>query len=299
MGKWEVIFVLDQSYDDSLQVLRSILLSDTCMGSSLVRARVLIQPTSIFETSSDNLGFTLADKSALFIIEIQSDMFIGETGWNRDMARPLLQYGDIFAVSGRCGHVPSLSRANRNKTTRQWLGSYSGKGRCGRDFAGFNKKFHEEDRNAVHIIGTVNRGPIIFRADVLRKFQYLDEVNFHQGGDDPDLFRRVLHKGWHVAYRYAHVKSPLDLSPAREPKFNAKTPPEGKNQSHFYSVFRKELKNHSCDPDVPFEAFAWDRLPQHPETRPLEPIPDGYNLSTLVLMPLPGHNTGTTTVIDD
>jgi hypothetical protein len=63
--------VLDASYDNSLQVLKDILLSKYCQeNAGMVRARILVQPTAVFETSSDNLGLTLADRPSYFYIEI-------------------------------------------------------------------------------------------------------------------------------------------------------------------------------------------------------------------------------------
>eukprot|EP00978_Attheya_sp_CCMP212_P006151 scaffold13844_cov55-Attheya_sp.AAC.7 len=277
VGRWEVVFVLDQSYDESLQVLRNVLLSDTCMqNTGFIRARVLVQPTSIFETSSDNLGFLLANPLSRFYVEIQSDMLVAETGWNRDMARPTLQYGDIFAVGGRCGHGIGGPRYSL--------------GRCGANFGSLNDNMRQEDIHQLRITATVNRGPILFRADVLREFKFLDEVNFHQGDDEHDLFRRAHHKGWYAAYRYAHIYSPLNLSPVREAKFNKKTPPEGAQQSHWYSVFRKELNNATCDPNVPLKSFAMGLLPKKPVFRPLDPLPQGVNLKTLPLSPFPARS---------
>jgi hypothetical protein len=284
-------------------------LSDVCIGQTetttpgrgLVRARVLVQPTSIFETSSDNLGFTLAtttttttaadgdddNTNAPFLIEIQSDMLVAQTGWNRDMARPLLQYGDLFAVGGRCGHP--------NGPDEQQSYMY---GRCDEDFAHLDTTMQQQYEHQLQVVGTTCRGPIIFRSDVLQSLGYLDEVNFHQGNDDHDLFRRALHKGWHVAFRYAHVYSPQDLSPVRAARFNEKTPRKGAAQSHWYSVYRKELQQQQqqqppeherqeCDPDVPLHAYASSE--GIPHSRSLDPLPEGYDLTTLPLSPLPAH----------
>jgi GT2 family glycosyltransferase len=301
VGTYEIIFVLDQSYDDSLQVLRDILLSDTCIGRDapgrLIRARVLVQPTSIFETSSDNLGFTLAtaatadddndddddddggssaSTAAPLLIEIQADHLVAQTGWNRDMARPILQYGDVFAVGGRCGH-------NRGPVTPHM------EGRCDGSFGSLDAEMQKQYENQLYVVGTTCRGPIIFRSDVLKSLGFLDEVNFHQGDDDHDLFRRALHLGWHVAYRYAHVYSPQNLSPVRETKFNEKTPQDGAKQSHWYSEFRKglEAEGRQCDPDLPIYAYA--KVENIPHYRSLDPLPEGSDLTTLPLSPLPAH----------
>ena len=89
VGIYDIIFILDASLDDSLPTLRDILISPTCLGSSMLRARVLVQPTAVFKTSADNLGLTLADPSH-FYIEVQADMVLDERGWNWNLVRPML-----------------------------------------------------------------------------------------------------------------------------------------------------------------------------------------------------------------
>jgi hypothetical protein len=137
-------------HDNCLQVLKKNLLSKDCQqNAGLVRARILVQPAAVFETSSDNLGLTLADRPSLFYIEIQSDMILERTGWNRDMALPLFAYNDIYSVSGRCGH--SRGGEGRYKV-----------GRCAANVGKLSKSWDQYTKNAVILTATNNRGPVIY-----------------------------------------------------------------------------------------------------------------------------------------
>lgn len=64
VGLWEIILIVDGSWDDSIPVIAQIVTSSICINNiGLQRVRVLYQPTSIYETSSDNIGFTLGNPS--------------------------------------------------------------------------------------------------------------------------------------------------------------------------------------------------------------------------------------------
>lgn len=171
-GSWEVIFVLDNCFDNSLDVLREVLLSPDCIGkhSTLVRARVVLHPTSVYETSSDNTGFLLANPIH-FIIDVQADMMLKGRGWNHDLSRPFFEYNDIVSVSGRCGHS-------------QGPGTSYKVGRCGRDVATLSTEEETRMKDSVYVTATNNRGPLMFRADALEELGYLDERNFVLGNDD-------------------------------------------------------------------------------------------------------------------
>jgi len=241
IGKWEIVFVLDACYDESLQVIRNILLSDVCAQSSLMRARVLIAPTSIFETSSDNLGFSLADPSH-FYVEVQADMFLLEKGWNVDLARPFLEYSDMFSMSGRCAHgQPGHAMPHV--------------GRCGKNVGSPSDEKKNETMDSFFIAGTNNRGPLMFRADMLRRLGFLDEVNFYLGSDDHDVNRRAAFLGLKAGYKYTHFYAPLDLSPSRNPSYKQNIPEHIKKQEKVYKKLRESSHNGKCEPKRPLDAY--------------------------------------------
>ena len=205
VGAWEAIFVLDASFDDSLQVLHQILASPLCLDSPMTRARVYVQPLpGILETSSLNLAMS-ASKPSHFYIQVPADVLVLETGWNRDMARVALEYNDVFSVSGQCG--TSIARNVRETVYTM--------GRCMRQT--HTKLLDESEstdtEHAFYVTETNTRGPVLWRADALRELGYLDEVNdFEQ--DNNDLNRRAfLLRGWYSAYKYVHSYT-LDLETA-------------------------------------------------------------------------------------
>jgi hypothetical protein len=256
--------VLDASYDKSLQVLRDILLSKDCQqNAGLVRARILVQPTAIFETSSDNLGLTLADRPSHFYIEIQVDMILERIGWNRDLARPLFAYNDIYSVSGRCGHEQG--------------GGGGWGGRCDRSVEELSEKWDHATRDTVIVTATNNRGPIIYRPEALRELGFFDEVNFVLGDDDHDMNRRAVFRGWYAAYKYTHFYSPLSLSTGRNQSLVAAVPEEVKAEEREYHLFRKSLlPNRTCDPGLPSGFAPNNFAPNNPRDSmnlPLEPVP--------------------------
>jgi glycosyltransferase involved in cell wall biosynthesis len=258
VGRWEIVFVLDASYDKSLQVLKDILLSKDCQeNAGLVRARILVQPTAVFETSSDNLGLTLADRPSHFYIEIQADMIVERTGWNRDLARPLFAYNDIYSVSGRCGHGQG--------------GGWGHVGRCGTSVGELSDEWDQATRDVVIVTATNNRGPIIYRPEALRELGFFDEVNFVLGDDDHDMNRRAVFRGWYAAYKYTHFYAPLGLSPGRNKTLVVAIPEKVKAEEREYRLFRaRVLPNRTCDPRVP-AGFAPNN-PRKAIRRPLKPV---------------------------
>jgi glycosyltransferase involved in cell wall biosynthesis len=259
VGRWEIVFVLDSSYDESLQVLKNILLSSDCQQNpGLVRARILVQQTAIFETSSDNLGFTLLDidPPSHFYVEIQSDMILEKKAWNRDLSRPLFAYNDIYSVSGRCGHS-------------QGGGRYF-IGRCQGNVGQLSLELEEDTRNSVIVTATNNRGPIIYRSEALRELGFFDERNFVLGSDDHDMNRRAVFRGWYAAYKYTHFYAPLNLSPGRNKSLVAAIPAEAKAKEREYLNFRqRKLPNRSCDGPPGFSPHN----PRQATRMPLDPVP--------------------------
>jgi hypothetical protein len=239
VGLWEIVFVLDFPYDSSLTVLRDIVLSDTCQqNKGLLRARVVIQPSPVFETSSDNIGFfLLEDVPSHFFLELQSDMMIEGYGWNYDLARPILERNNIFSVSGRCGH--SLLKRRGYQV-----------GRCSRNFRKLDNKLEKDTYNSFYVTDTNNRGPIIYRADMLRSLKFYNEVEFFLGDDDHELNKRARTQNWSVAYKYAKVYSPIRFSPMRNKEFKAILNDKAKLEEESVLEYRRRRHNHSiCGPD--------------------------------------------------
>jgi hypothetical protein len=201
VGAWEVVFVLDASIDDSLQVLHNVFTSPICLQSSLIRARVYVQPLAgMLETSSLNLAMT-ASRPSHFYIHAPPNVLIKEWGWNRDLARVTLEYNDIFSVSGQCGS--SLIKSAQEVVDYRYT-----VGRCSEetqlDFASDEESMDAE--HALYVTETNTRsGPLLWRADALRELGFLNEVNQFEHDNDELNRRAYLLRGWFSAFKY--VKS--------------------------------------------------------------------------------------------
>lgn len=236
-GLWEAVLVFDDCQDDTLiathAVVKTWLNSEDfravhCSTGLLTRVRFLLQPTSVWETSSDNLGLRISSPSHYYLL-VQADMTGFEEGFNLKMAAPFDVYPDLFAVSARCSH---------NLLER--LDSKPRAGRCGGDIdAPLTVQDIERNRNIVFVRDTVNRGPLMVRADRLRAVGFFDEVNFFQGDDDHNLMLRAYTQyGWKSGHFQIDFKSPMEYGTTRTSAF---TPP---SEQHLqYLQGRKDQVN--------------------------------------------------------
>ena len=213
-GIWEVILVFDDCQDGSLNVVHDLIKlrlqsdhfqSTQCHTAVLTRVRCIIQPTAVWETASDNIGFRVARPSQFYML-VQADMTAFEEAFNIKLAAPMDVYSDLFAVSGRCSH--NLIERPSNKAQA---------GRCGTDIAQpLGRQELAAKRNTVFVRETVNRGPLLLRADRLLSLGFLDEKNFHLGDDDHNLMLRAfLNYGWKSAHFHVGFVAPLEYGSRR------------------------------------------------------------------------------------
>lgn len=215
VGTYEIILILDGCTDQTNQrVLEWTELIN--LPPSCVRLHILETPFGIFETSCDNLGFTLS--RGKYIVEIQADMKILTFGYNLLLTTPMEVYPDLIAISGRCCH------ALNGLTQTQSFGK----------MGTLAEKPHVPtfETNAVYLSHTVNRGPLALRASMLEQMGYLDEEHYVLGDDDHDLFTRAwVEKKWRTGFVPVEVYSPLDWGSTRK----AMDP-----DAHTYLMKRKE-----------------------------------------------------------
>ncbi len=77
--------------------------------------------------------------------------------------------------------------------------------------------------------GTLNRGPLLLRADRLLSLGFLDEKNFHQGDDDHNLMLRAfLNHGWKSAHFHVGFVAPLEYGSTR--RVDPKPPSKSQKQ---------------------------------------------------------------------
>jgi len=139
----------------------------------------------VFETKANNVG--LKNSSGEYCIIVQDDMLINEVAWNERLLKPIKQYSDVFAVTGRHSHN---WRHNPNSVHQHMLNDLDN---CWCDILVATDVAGREniDRNTFAIRDSVNRGPLLIKHEILQKVNYLDEMFAPQDMDDHDLCYRV------------------------------------------------------------------------------------------------------------
>lgn len=205
LGPYEIITILDNCSDNSKESLLSRIESGPIPGN-LSSITVFENQAGMFETSADNLGFAKARGE--IVVEIQADMEILTTGYNLNLACPLIIYSDLIAVSGRCCHS-----INKNS-----LGFNVGK--IGRKVEAPHEVLqHYDNYNAIFLSHSVNRGPLALVKKKITELGYLDEFHYCLGEDDHDLFLRAWkEKKWRTAFIPVEFHSPLDRGSTRRPR---------------------------------------------------------------------------------
>ena len=196
---FELIMIFDSCTDNSENIVIEYLKNFTI--SNLVKIKIINNPSPLFETTCDNIGFRLSEGK--YLVEVQSDIEIFTYGYNHILSEPIRKYDDIISISGRCTH-----------NLYDWN---NGIGKLGMLIEQpLNLSF--KDYNKVYIGDTCNRGPLVFDAEKLKELGYLDEYNFVQGDDDHDLhIRAKLFKNWSCGYVPIEFRSLLHEGSTRKP----------------------------------------------------------------------------------
>jgi hypothetical protein len=227
---WELIVVFDGCTDDSIGSVRLAIDTATLPGN-LVHYLFINQPTSVYETSSNNLGMRAATPGTQFIVLVQDDMKMIWRGWNTLLAFPMRLYPSVLAVSGRCAH-PYYSEAGSSaaQSVKPTVG------RCGTAID-LPLDVPVETLCTFHVRDTVNRGPLLLNATKVAELGYLDEVHFFLGYDDHDLMMRGwFQKNWTAGWMPLDFEAPLENGAVRK-KGRSKTVQELQ-----YLEFRKKLQ---------------------------------------------------------
>jgi hypothetical protein len=201
------ILIDDGSEDGTVE--RAKALFESRRSGLICRATIVRNPTPIFETACDNIGFSLAETAT--IVEIQSDIQLREPAFDALVLRVLAMAP--AAVSGRCGHsFFSL----RGRLVRALLGGRSREcvGLCGKLIG--TPDVADRLKGHVYRCETVPRGPWVVLKEDLERVDYLDERFFFQGNDDHDYHRRLFDaSGRRPVYVPMSLYSPLHLGATR------------------------------------------------------------------------------------
>jgi len=180
----------------------------------VAHATIVRNPTPIFETACDNIGFSLADTD--LIVEIQSDIQVREPAFDALIRRTLAMTPRPAAISGRCGHS---FFGLRGGIARTLLGTRRDEcvGLCGKLID--SPSVVDPLKGRIYRCQTVPRGPWVVLKTDLERVGYLDERFFFLGNDDHDYHRRLFElDGRRPVYVPMSLHSPLHLGAARRPR---------------------------------------------------------------------------------
>jgi glycosyltransferase involved in cell wall biosynthesis len=203
-GTFELFIICDACTDGTLEAVTTWV---TTLPPNLYTRDILLfsvvvidQPTPVFETTADNMGFILA--RGKYVLEVQADMQMIQYGFNRQLERAFATGDDVFAVSGRCAH--------------SFIGT-TGIGKLGE----LVEKITQIPLNHLpHFFmhQTCNRGPLLIHRQRLADLGYLDEQNFWLGDDEHDLMARAATHGWVCGYIPIEFISPINQGSTRKPR---------------------------------------------------------------------------------
>lgn len=153
---------------------------------------------NVYETRANNVGFKLAKED--YMITLQDDMVIKEYGWERRLAYPLRKFDDVLAVTSRSAHdIKRMDKGHEEYT----------------NFA--SRETGTLPKNVFVIRDIINRGPVAFRMDYLRRLDYLNENYAPCNLDEADLSLRAWEQyGWRVGSFWIDYKSPVEWGKARD-----------------------------------------------------------------------------------
>lgn len=194
---FRLILVFDGCTDSTQPVAEKFLDGRRKQGNLGKLQSVVSRVTpNIYETKANNVGFRLV--ATPYFITIQDDMVIDEYAWEKRLTYPLRRFGDVFAVTSRGAQdvLPGDGSVEKytNTADRQ-----------------FGLK-----RNIFAIRDVINRGPVAFKTDCLKKLNFLNEAYAPCNLDDADLCLRAWRDfGWRAGVLYINYISKLSWGKAR------------------------------------------------------------------------------------
>ena len=193
---YELIFINDFSNDKSLSKL-----IQSCQLINIPYKIFNILKKPLFETKCDMLGFLFSKGN--YLLEIQSDIFISDTGFDKRMIDCFEKFPNLSSLSGRSCHSwediltikDKLKSFFNFKNIKFFSSKYNTSiGDAGRKvFDKIEKKNHEI--GSLFIGDTNCRGPWMVRKDIFFKYGAFDYHNFFLGGDDHDFNLRSKQQG--------------------------------------------------------------------------------------------------------
>lgn len=128
----------------------------------------------VYETKATNIGLKLGKED--YIITIQDDMEIQERGWEVRLTYPIRKYDDVFSTGAYIAHDPDFD------SFKPPIEKY-------RNARG--RKYFNARRGVFYIRTIAMRSPVAFRADFLRKLDFLNESYAPSTLDEADIQMRA------------------------------------------------------------------------------------------------------------
>lgn len=128
----------------------------------------------VYETKATNIGLKLGKED--YIITIQDDMEIQERGWEVRLTYPIRKYDDVFSTGAYIAHDPDFD------SFKPPIEEY-------RNARG--RKYFNARRGVFYIRTIAMRSPVAFRADFLRKLDFLNESYAPSTLDEADIQMRA------------------------------------------------------------------------------------------------------------
>lgn len=181
--------ILKQLFENTITPFNLILVFDGCTDKTEevalkyitqhkpvnLKKTITTKTNNVYETKANNIGLRLATSE--YVISLQDDMAILERGWEIRLTYPIRAYEKILAVTARMAlNIDSQKNNNfiyKNKAARELL---------------------TLGRNTFSIRDVINRGPIAFHLENLKKMNYFNEDFAPSDLDDADLCLRAWRK---------------------------------------------------------------------------------------------------------
>ncbi len=129
---------------------------------------------NVYETKATNIGLRLGKED--YIITIQDDMEIQEPGWDVRMTYPIRKFDDVFSTGAYVAHDPDFEHFV--PPIEKYLRARG-------------RKYFNAHRDVFYIRDIAMRSPVAFRADYLRKLNYLNEAYAPSTLDEADSQMRA------------------------------------------------------------------------------------------------------------
>ena len=219
--------IIDNASDKTREI---ILVFDGCTDASekiidLIPCRIPVKKiytNDIFETRANNAG--LKNSNCKYSILIQDDVIITEKNFDLRLVRPMLEYKDIFSVSGRNAH--NIYFHNTSIGYKDLTGPEV-----------------NTPRNIVCLRGVINRGPLAFDNSILSKIGLFNEEFAPNAYDDMDIcFRayKFLNKKC-CSYRVGFESKP-EWGTGRKKNQDLHAWSHRKNSIMLFLNYRKEIQ---------------------------------------------------------